>query len=469
LQTLVFFNIFGKSRISAALGIIFSILEFKLFSGQDLKENPSTILLWNDSQGASYIMTENSLENVRKHLDLIGQLAQVDPSVIEQLKFPRKVLEVSVPISMDNGGVKVFTGYRVQHNYWRGPYKGGIRYHPIVDLDEVKALAALMTFKTAVLDIPYGGAKGGVACDPKKLTMKELEHLTRRYISMIIDDIGPFRDVPAPDVGTDAQTMAWVMDTYSSLKGYSVPEVVTGKPIFLGGSYGREDATGKGVAICAREVAERIDLRLKDAAAAIQGYGKVGYSAAENLKSMGVKVIAVTDAGGGVYNEKGLNTSELKAYKRKTGSVVGFPETTPITNEELFALECDILVPAALENVLTERNADVVEARIIVEGANGPTTPEANKILEEKNVFVVPDILANAGGVTVSYFEWVQNLHRERWPLETVNQRLEEKMTNAFRDIYQLSKDVGQKMGTAALILAVKRLEESHLALGLFP
>ena len=414
-------------------------------------------------------MTENPFDVVKRQLDLIGELAEVDRDVIEQLKHPRKVLEVSVPIRMDSGEVKVFIGYRVQHNYWRGPYKGGIRYHPIVNLDEVKALAAWMTFKTAVVDIPYGGAKGGVACNPRGLSIGELERLTRRYTAMIIDDIGPFRDVPAPDVGTDAQTMAWIMDTYSSLKGYSVPEVVTGKPIPLGGSYGREGATGRGVAICAREAAERIGLTLRGATAAIQGYGKVGYSAAENLSTMGIKIIAVTDIGGGVYNPKGFNPSELKAHERRTGSVAGFPEAQPITNEELFALKCDILVPAALENVLTSLNAEAVDARMVVEGANGPTTPDADKILNEEGILVVPDILANAGGVTVSYFEWVQNLHRERWPLETVNQCLEDKMVNAFQAVYQLSQERKESMRTAAYILAVKKLAESYISLGLFP
>jgi len=414
-------------------------------------------------------LTENPFDVVKRQLDLIGELAEVDRDVIEQLKHPRKVLEVSVPIRMDSGEVKVFIGYRVQHNYWRGPYKGGIRYHPIVNLDEVKALAAWMTFKTAVVDIPYGGAKGGVACNPRGLSIGELERLTRRYTAMIIDDIGPFRDVPAPDVGTDAQTMAWIMDTYSSLKGYSVPEVVTGKPIPLGGSYGREGATGRGVAICAREAAERIGLTLRGATAAIQGYGKVGYSAAENLSTMGIKIIAVTDIGGGVYNPKGFNPSELKAHERRTGSVAGFPEAQPITNEELFALKCDILVPAALENVLTSLNAEAVDARMVVEGANGPTTPDADKILNEEGILVVPDILANAGGVTVSYFEWVQNLHRERWPLETVNQCLEDKMVNAFQAVYQLSQERKESMRTAAYILAVKKLAESYISLGLFP
>ncbi|MGC8960843.1 MAG: Glu/Leu/Phe/Val family dehydrogenase [Candidatus Bathyarchaeia archaeon] len=414
-------------------------------------------------------MAENPLRAVEEQLDFIGELIKVEPSVIAQLKKPRRVIEVSIPVRMDDGHVEVFTGYRVHHCRWRGPYKGGIRYHPRVDLDEVKALAAWMTFKTAVVDLPYGGAKGGVICDPRKLSMGEVERLTRRYTSMIRDDIGPFVDVPAPDVGTDAQTMAWIMDTYSSLKGYSVPEVVTGKPVELGGSYGREAATGMGVAICAREAAEKIGLRLKGATVALQGYGKVGYYAAEDLEAMGAKIIAVTDVGGGVYNPDGLNTSKLKAHEKITGSVAGFPDAHPLTNEELFSLECDILVPAALENVITSHNAGDIKARLIVEGANGPTTPEADRILNEKGVLVVPDILANAGGVTVSYFECVQNLNRERWPLEAVNKRLEDKMMEAFHAVYKLSRGRGESMRTAAYIMAIERLAEAHLKLGLFP
>ncbi len=366
-------------------------------------------------------------------------------------------------------GAWVFTGYRVQHNKARGPYKGGVRYHPSVDLDEVKALAAWMTFKTAVVDIPYGGAKGGVVCDPKRLSSGEVERLTRRYTAMIMDEIGPFKDVPAPDVGTDAQVMAWMMDTYSSLKGYSVPEVVTGKPIALGGSYGREEATGKGVAVCAREAAKKIGLRLKGATLAVQGYGKVGYWSAEALVEMGCKLIAVTDAGGGAYNPKGLDPRGLKEHERRSGSVSGYEGAEGISNEELFQLECDILVPAALENQISEEVASNVNAKIISEGANGPTTPGADKILYEKGVVVIPDILANAGGVTVSYFEWVQNLNRDRWPLETVNARLEGKMVSAFKAVSDLAEREGVSMRTSAYMLAVGKVAEAQSQLGLFP
>jgi len=413
--------------------------------------------------------TRNPFEIVRRQLDYLAEIMDLDHDVLEQLKHPRRVVSVSVPIRMDSGEVQVFTGHRVQYNLWRGPYKGGIRYHPEVNLDEVKALAAWMTFKTAVVDIPYGGAKGGVVCDPSKLSKREVEKITRRYTAMIFDDIGPFRDVPAPDVGTDAQTMAWIMDTYSSLKGYSVPEIVTGKPISLGGSYGREAATGMGVALCAREAAKKVRLEMKNAKVAIQGYGKVGSWTAKILREMGNKIIAVTDVGGGVYNPEGLNPEKLKEYEQKNGTVAGYEAGTPITNKGLFELECDILVPAALENSITEKNADQVQAKIVSEGANGPTTPEADEILYQKKVFVVPDILANAGGVTVSYFEWVQNLNRDRWTLETVNQRLEEKMVKAFHEVADLAEKSCVSMRTAAYMQAVGRVADAHVKLGLFP
>jgi glutamate dehydrogenase/leucine dehydrogenase len=411
----------------------------------------------------------NPYEVVLGQLEETADRIGVGKDILEILKHPRRILIVSVPIRMDDGSVRVFTGYRVQHNKARGPYKGGVRYHPSVDLDEVKALAAWMTFKTAVVDIPYGGAKGGVVCDPKRLSAGEVERLTRRYTSMIMDEIGPFKDVPAPDVGTDAQVMAWMMDTYSSLKGYSVPEVVTGKPIALGGSYGREEATGKGVAICAREAAKRIGLRLKGATLAVQGYGKVGYWSAEALSEMGCKLIAVTDAGGGVYDPKGLNPRGLKEHEMRSGSVSGYGGAEGISNEELFQLECDILVPAALENQISEEVALNVNAKIISEGANGPTTPGADEILYEKGVVVIPDILANAGGVTVSYFEWVQNLNRDRWPLETVNARLEEKMVSAFKTVSDLAERERASMRTSAYMLAVGKVAEAQSKLGLFP
>ncbi len=411
----------------------------------------------------------NPFNSVIKQIDITSEKIDLRKDVSDQLKNPRRTLIVSVPIRMDNGTVKVFSGYRVQYNTWRGPFKGGLRYHPSVDLDEVKALAAWMTFKTAVVDIPYGGAKGGIICDPKKLSSSELERLTRRYTAMLIDDIGPFRDVQAPDVGTDAQTMAWIMDTYSSIKGYSIPEVVTGKPISLGGSYGREGATGRGVAISAQESAKRISLKMKDATAVIQGFGKVGTSSAITLNEMGCKIIAVSDSKGAVYNKNGIDPQRIKEHKERTGSVCGLEGCEEKLRDEILSLDCDILVPAALENAITSENAENIKAKIISEGANGPTTPEADDILFNNQVFVVPDILANAGGVTVSYFEWVQNLYRDRWTLQNVNSRLDEKILETFDAVYKISQEKNVSMRMAAYALALGRLGEAHSKLGLFP
>jgi len=411
----------------------------------------------------------NPFEEAVKQIEKVAKRIGINEDIIEQLKHPRRIVIVSVPVRMDDGRIKVFTGYRVQHNMWRGPYKGGIRYHPSVDLDEVKALAMWMTFKTAVVDIPYGGAKGGVVCDPKKLSKGEMERLTRRYTAMIMDEIGPFKDVPAPDMGTDAQTMAWIMDTYSSLKGYAVPEVVTGKPVELGGSYGREAATGRGVAICAREAAKHLGLKLNNATVAVQGYGNVGFWSAKILHEMGCKIIAVSDSKGGILNLKGLNPDEVKEHKKKTGSVIGFNGTKPISNEEILELECDILIPAAMENVITKDNAHKIKAKIISEGANGPTTLEADEILYNKGVLAIPDILANSGGVTVSYFEWVQNLNRDRWSEEEVNKRLEERMVKAFKEVLEISEREKVSMRTAAYMLAITRVADAHVKLGLFP
>jgi glutamate dehydrogenase/leucine dehydrogenase len=391
----------------------------------------------------------------------------LDPNITELLKHPKRVLIVSVPVKMDDGKVKVFTGYRVQHNPWRGAYKGGIRYHPKVDLDEVKALAMWMTWKAAVMDIPYGGAKGGVVCNPKEMSQGELERMTRRYTTMILDEIGPYKDVPAPDVYTNPQVMAWIMDTYSTIKGYAVPEIVTGKPVSIGGSLGRLGATGRGVAICAREACSKLGMSIKDARVAVQGYGNVGYHAAVIAAEMGARLIAASDSKGGVYNPSGIDPVKLREHKQQTGSVLGYPGAEEITNEELLTLDCDILMPCALESVLTEKNAAEVKAKIVSEGANGPTTPQADKIIYEKGILLIPDILANAGGVTVSYFEWVQNLHREQWTEEEVNQKLERKMVKAFNDVYQLAKKENVDMRTAAMILAVQRVAEAFK--GLFP
>jgi glutamate dehydrogenase/leucine dehydrogenase len=336
-------------------------------------------------------------------------------------------------------------------------------------LEEVTALAMWMTWKCAVVNIPYGGAKGGICCNPKEMSKNELERLTRRYTSLILDYIGPYRDVPAPDVYTDAQTMAWIMDTYSQFKGYSVPECVTGKPISVGGSEGREEATSRGVIICAREAAKRVGLSFKDATVAVQGYGNVGWNAAKIAHDMGCKIVAVSDSVGGIYCQEGLNPYKVYEHKLKTGSVVNYPKCKDISNEELLETECDILIPAALENQITGANADKIKAKIVAEGANGPTTPEADKILHEKGIFLVPDILANAGGVTVSYFEWVQNLTREHWTLEEVNRKLENIMMRAFNDVYSLMEREKEDMRTAALMLGIGRVSEAIKILGLWP
>ena len=411
----------------------------------------------------------NPYEVALEQLENVAERIHVDPSVLEILRYPRRTIIVAVPIKMDNGSIKVFTGYRVQHNMERGPYKGGIRYHPATDLDEVKALAMWMTWKTAVMNIPYGGAKGGIVCNPKEMSQGENERLTRRYTSMLIDDIGPYRDIPAPDVNTDSQTMAWIMDTYSSIKGYSIPEVVTGKPIGLGGSYGREAATGRGVAICAREAAKHLKLEMKNLTVAVQGFGNVGFHTAKILREMGCKIIAVSDSRGAIYDAAGLDPESVMAFKDKTDTVVGYPDSEKITNAQLLETECDILIPAALENAITGENAGRIKAKIISEGANGPTIPEADKILFSKGILVIPDILANAGGVTVSYFEWTQNLHREQWTETEVNRQLEEKIVRAFGDVLDLSLKNKVDMRTGAYMIAVGRVAEAFKRLGLFP
>lgn len=411
----------------------------------------------------------NPLQNALKQLDIAADLLKMDPDIYQMLKEPKRVVTVAVPVRMDSGEIITHIGYRIQHNDARGPYKGGIRYHPEVSLDEVKALAFWMTWKCGVVDIPFGGAKGGVICNPKEMSRGEKERLTRRYTSMIAPIMGPYVDIPAPDVYTDAQTMAWIMDTYSQLTGYRVPECVTGKPVSLGGSEGRAEATGLGAAICAREAAKVTGLNLKDATVAIQGFGNVGSNAAFSLAEMGCKIVALSDSRGAIFSPKGINPLAALRYKEKTGSVVGLAGCEELTNEELLELECDILLPAALENVITRNNASRIKARIIVEGANGPTTPEADKILYDNKVFLVPDILANAGGVTVSYFEWVQNLNRDHWPLSEVKRKLEEKMTEAFRSVYETSVKNNVDMRAAALMVGVGRVAEAIKTLGIWP
>ena len=410
------------------------------------------------------------LDVALEQLELAAEMLELDPGVHAFLRHPKRTLTVSIPIKMDKGDFCVFWGCRVQHIDARGPYKGGIRYHPKVDLAEVTALAMWMTWKCAVVDIPYGGAKGGVCCNPKELSKTELERITRRYTNMLLDFIGPHRDVPAPDVYTDAQTMAWLMDTYSRFKGYAVPECVTGKPIVLGGSEGRAEATSLGVIICAREAARHIGMKMKGATVAVQGYGNVGWNAAKIAHDWGAKIVAVSDSRGGIYNPDGLNPYEVFEHKEKTGSVRGFKKTKEkITNAGLLEVHCDILVPAALESQITDTNAERIKAKIVSEGANGPTTPKADEILRERGVFLIPDILANAGGVTASYFEWVQNLTREHWALEDVNRKLENKMIQAFEDVHKTMMKEDTTMRTSALLLGVGRVAEAIRTLGLWP
>ncbi len=404
-----------------------------------------------------------------EQLRLAAEKLRLDPGVHEILKVPKRSLRVAVSVKMDNGKIGVFKGWRVQHMDARGPFKGGIRYHPNVTLDEVTALSMWMTWKCSVMDIPYGGAKGGICCNPKEMSRTELENLTRRYISMIFDIIGPYRDVPAPDVNTDSQTMAWIMDTYSQRQGYSVPECVTGKPISIGGSEGRSEATSLGADICAREACKRLNTKIKGATVAVQGYGNVGWNAAKIAYDWGAKILAVSDSVGGIYCKEGLNPYKVYEHKQKTGSVVNLKGSERITNENVLEIKCDILIPAALENAITKANADNIKAKIIVEGANGPTTPEADIILHEKRTLLVPDILANAGGVTVSYYEWVQNLEREHWPLNEVCEKLETKMVKAFNDVYSASSKEKCNMRLAALMLGVGRVADAIKTLGLWP
>jgi glutamate dehydrogenase (NAD(P)+) len=393
-----------------------------------------------------------------QEFDGAARLLGLDPGIWKILTSPKRQITVSCPVQMDNGEIEVFTGYRVQYNITLGPAKGGIRYHPDVSLDEVTALAAWMTWKCAVAHIPFGGGKGGVICDPTRMSRRELEALTRRYVAEIIDLIGPEKDVPAPDVNTNDQIMAWVMDTYSMHVGHTETAVVTGKPIEMGGSLGRREATGRGVMIATREAARHLGLDIKGATVAIQGFGNVGSVSADLLAEQGARIVAVTDWKGGVYNEAGLDIARMVDYARQHKSIDGFPGGTRIENDELFALEVDVLVPAALENQITMDNAPDVRARIVAEGANGPTTPEAHHHLHQRGIFVIPDILANAGGVTTSYFEWVQDRHGYFWTEAEVNQRLESKMTQAFSAVLQTSIKYKTDMRTAAYIVAINRV-----------
>jgi len=411
----------------------------------------------------------NPLDAAQHQLSIAVEHLGLDAGIHEVLKQPKRALIVSLPVKMDDGTVRVFSGCRVQHNDARGPFKGGVRYHPDVTLDEITALAMLMTWKCAVVDIPYGGAKGGVCCNPKEMSKGELERLTRRYATMILDLIGPYRDVPAPDVYTDEQTMAWIMDTYSLFKGYSVPESVTGKPFILGGFKQREEATAMGVVFCIREAVRHLKMKAKDSPVVVQGFGSVGWNAARILHEQEYRVVAVSDSKGGIYNPKGINPIKVFEHKGKTGSVLGYREAKQVTNEELLELPCEILVPAALENQITKANADKIKAKMVAEAANAPTTPEADKVLKEKGIFLIPDILANSGGVTSSYFEWVQNLTRERWSEREANKKLEGMMVRAFDEVYKASKKSEVFMRTAALMVGVGRVAQAVKTLGLWP
>ncbi len=411
----------------------------------------------------------NPWEMVLAQIDKAQKHLECDPNMIEKLRHPERSLLVSVPVRMDNGRIRVFKGFRVQHSTVRGPAKGGIRYHPSVDLDEVTALAAWMTWKCAVMNIPFGGAKGGVECDPAELSPCELERLTRRYTAEIFSFIGPDRDIPAPDVNTNPQVMAWLMDTYSMQVGHSVPGVVTGKPIAIGGSEGRSDATGLGVVYMVVEAAKKLKLNLEKATAAIQGFGNVGGSAARNLHQAGVKVIAISDKDGGYYCNGGIDPFALQRHFVKNGTLKGFPGCEDISNEELLALPCDVLVPAALENVIHRGNAGSIRARMIAEGANGPVTPIADEILREKGIFVIPDILANAGGVTVSYFEWVQDLQNYFWNEAEINKRLRQIMAVAFEKVMAIGEEKKIDNRTAAQVLGIGRVVEAQQLRGLYP
>ena len=418
---------------------------------------------------ASQSKVANSFVMVQQQIDAICEKIKISETCHLRIRECERELTVHFPVKMDNGQVRVFTGYRIQHNDSRGPAKGGIRYHPNVTLDDTRALAVLMTLKSAVVNIPYGGAKGAVACNPKALSQNELEKLTRRYTSEISLLIGPEKDIPAPDIGTNPQVMAWIMDTYSMNKGYSVLGVVTGKPIELGGSRGRYEATGRGCTICARLAGKHLGISLNGAKVAVQGFGNVGLTAAKLLANEGSRIIGVSDSKGGICNPNGLNLEKVVRHKAETGSVIDFKDAENITNAELIGLQCDILIPAAIEHQIHEGNATSVKAKIIVEGANGPTTTEAAKILRENRIFIVPDILANAGGVVVSYFEWVQGIQSFFWSEEEVNHQLQTVMDNAFHEVLEISQREKVDMSEAAYMLAIKRIADTMEIRGIFP
>jgi glutamate dehydrogenase (NAD(P)+) len=411
---------------------------------------------------SAYDMAVEQFDNAVSYLDLTPGIAAI-------LRQPRRSLTVHFPIKMDDDSVRIYTGYRVQHSHVLGPSKGGIRYHPSVTLDEIKAMAMWMTWKSSLVGLPYGGGKGGVICNPKEMSLGEVERLTRRYTTEIMPIIGPMTDIPAPDVNTNPQIMAWFMDTYNMNTGVQTPGIVTGKPVEIGGSLGRSEATGRGVMFTATEALKNKGIDPQGATVVVQGYGNVGSVSACLLQEQGAKVIGVSDSSGGIYRSDGLDALDVLRFKRENASVVGYPGAEVITNEELLALPCDLLVPAALEGALTSRNAGRVNAKIIAEGANGPTTPEADEILQDKGIFIIPDILANAGGVIVSYFEWVQDLHTYYWSEEEVNARLRKYIIEAFDDVVAISREKGVGMRIAAYIKAIARVARALELRGVYP
>jgi len=411
----------------------------------------------------------NAWAVAQQQFDLAAERLHLDDGMRRVLREPRREFTVHFPVHMDDGSVRVFTGYRVQHNLGRGPAKGGIRYHQDVSIDEVKALAMWMTWKCAVVGIPYGGGKGGVIVDPKQLSMRELEALTRRFFTEIEVLVGPEKDIPAPDVNTNAQIMAWMMDTYSMHAGYTVPGVVTGKPISLGGSEGRNEATARGTVFCIVEAARHLGIELNKAKVAVQGFGNAGAIAAQLMVAEGSTVVAVSDSTGGIHNPNGLDIAKVINWKKEHGTVQGFPGATDVTNAEVLEVECQILIPAALENQITEHNAGNIKAKLIAEAANGPTTPEADRILWKNSKFMIPDILCNAGGVTVSYFEWVQDLNRDHWSEDVVNAKLKEIMVKAFTSVLAIARREQIYMRTAAYLLAVQRVADAMQMRGLYP
>ncbi|MEW5875360.1 MAG: Glu/Leu/Phe/Val dehydrogenase [Candidatus Zixiibacteriota bacterium] len=410
----------------------------------------------------------STFENAMRQFDEAAKLLHLDPGLLNIIKRPRRSIILELPLVMDDGTYRLFTGYRVQHSIIRGPAKGGIRYHPKVSLDEVQALAAWMTFKCAVVGIPFGGAKGGIICDPKSMSRGELERLTRRYAAELMDVIGPDRDIPAPDVNTDQQIMAWVMDTWSMHQRKTEPAVVTGKPVAMGGSLGRREATGRGVQYCVRAMAKHLELPLDQLTVVVQGYGNVGSVAATLLAGDGCKVIGIADVNGAITNKSGIDITALNAHVAKTGTIVGFKGTEVIEADKLLTLKCDVLIPAALENVITDKNAAKIKARFIAEGANGPTTPEADAVLAHNGIFVIPDILCNAGGVTVSYFEWVQDRIGYFWDEDEVNRRLELIMNRSFGEVLAMALEHKTTLRVAAFMLAIKRVAEVIQMRGLY-